>query len=158
MSKIKEIRKIESSIKEVKKEKVESLDDEFEENFTGDFTDSQGVIRRFNKTSTLDASETPQETVRERRISKEDEEEVRFRPSYTGGGQENKSVYTPVGSAESSAVSRTRVVGEENPLDRRNDIQSQQNPNREEQRGGEMGGGRAYIEDSDKKRDRRKDM
>ncbi|MEK6792656.1 MAG: hypothetical protein AABX96_02020 [Nanoarchaeota archaeon] len=160
MPKIKEIRKIENPIKEIKKEKVESLDDEFDEDIENeDFVNGFNGVRRFNKTSTLDASETPQDSApRERRISKEDEQELHFRPSYSGGGQENKISYTPVGSSESGAVVQTRVLGEDRPLERRNDLQQQNQNINDNQRSGEMGGGRAYIEDNDKKRDKRRDM
>ncbi|MBS3081820.1 hypothetical protein J4416_02695 [Candidatus Pacearchaeota archaeon] len=151
MSKIKEIRKIEHPIKEIKKDKIESLDDEFEEDDSQHFVNGSR-IRGFGKSSTLDTSETSSDPVfRERRVAKEDEEEISFRPSYTGGAQDQKSKYTPVGSSESSGVSQTRVLGGERSFEQRSDLQ--QNQNMDDQRGGEMEGARAYVEE--KKRDRR---
>ena len=159
MPKVKEIRKIENPIKEIKKEKVESIDDEFDEDVEdGEFTEGFNGVRRFNKTATLDASETPQDSApRARRVSEEDEKEINFRPSYVGGGNPYKdNKYTPAGSAESGAVSQTRVLGEERALERRNDLQQNQGMNNE-QRGGEMGGGREYIaEGEEQSRDRKR--
>lgn len=117
MPKIKEIRKITKEIKEIKKEMPKSLDEEVDEgseDVDGNSASFNG-FRRFNKTSTLAANEMPQEdtAVRAGRISKEDEEEVHFRPSYTGGGSPYKSnSYTPVGSPESAASKGGRELRE----------------------------------------------
>jgi len=161
MPKVKEIRKIENPVKEIKKEKVESLDDEFDEDVENeDFVNGFNGVRRFNKTSTLNASETPQDSApRARRVSEEDEKEINFRPSYTGGGNPYKdNKYTPAGSAESGAVGQTRVLGEDRVLDRRNDLQ-QQNQGTNEQKGGEMGRGQEYVgEGEQQKRERRKNF
>ena len=156
MPKIKEIRKIESPIKEIKKEKVESLDDEFDEDSDmGEFTEGFNGIRRFNKTATLDASELPQDAApRARRVSEDDEKEINFRPSYIGGGNPYKEKsYTPVGSAEGVA-SQTRVLGEDRPFDRRSDLQ-QQNQERGEQQSTE----KAYAGgEEQQRRDRRRNL
>lgn len=142
MSKIKEIKKIESNIKEVPK-KIESIDDEFEEE-EGDmeldhFSFSHA---RHNKTSTLEATESRQETFEERqtRISKEDREEINFRPSYIGGGNAYKgNSYTPVGSSESSSQARDlgeRSLGQDRNLQ---DNRMESRENQERNYAGEQG-------------------
>jgi len=158
MSKIKEIRKIQPDIKEIKKEKVESLDDEVEiEEIDEENVVFNNGVRRFNKTSTLAANEIPQETVRERRISKEDEQEVNFRPSYTGGGNPYESKnYTPVGSAESSAARESRQT--ERGFDNRNELRVQEQE-QGQMRGGERQGERQYAGERDQDRkDKRRNM
>lgn len=114
MVKVKEIRKIEPDIKEIEK-RVESIDDEFEEDEEIEHSPVSFSTRRPTKTSTLDATESRQETFEERqgRISKEDREEINFRPSYLSGGNPYKSnAYTPVGAAESGAAKETRDLGD----------------------------------------------
>lgn len=109
---IKEIKKIESNLKEVPK-KIESIDDEFEEEEDIEVNALSFSRTRLNKTSTLEATESRQESFEERqtRISKEDRQEINFRPSYIGGGNAYKgNSYTPVGSSESS--SQARDLGE----------------------------------------------
>lgn len=142
MSKIKEIKKIESNIKEIPKE-IESIDDEFEDEQDYGELDSLSFSRvRHNRTSTLEATESRQETFEERqaRISKEDREEINFRPSYIGGGNSYKgNSYTPVGSSESS--SQTRDLGERNLGQDRNlqDHRMESRENQERNYAGEQG-------------------
>src|SRR3989344_3847412 len=148
MSKVKEIKKIESKIKEIKKEKVESLDDEFDEDSESQemqFISTNG-LRRLNKTSTLDANEVSQTPeIRERRIAKEDEQEVNFRPSYTGGGNPYQSnSYTPVGSAESSGTQTGRSAGERK-IDDGGNLQRNQEDNSQQRQGAEHGTERTYA-------------
>lgn len=155
MPTIKEIRKLGTEIKEVPKEKkVESLDDELGDE--EDLDESQGFSfssRRINKTSTLEASEGKQETFEERqdRISKEDRQEINFRPSYTGGGNPYKgNAYTPVGSAESS--SKTRDLGErgiESEINLRDNGMGQNN-------GGNME--RNYAGEKEENRERKRNL
>jgi hypothetical protein len=129
---IKEIRKIESNIKEVKveKKKVESIDDEFEE----EEHIKQFSFKRSNKTSTLDATEVAQERVEERqnRVSKEDREEINFRPNYLGGANPYQgNSYTPVGQSETQG----RAKGfEENQFgrERENGLNQNRNGNTQE--------------------------
>lgn len=154
MPQVKEIRKLGSEIKEVPKEKkVESIDDEFDDeeeiDNSGNFSFSS---RRTNKTSTLETTEAKQDTFEDRqtRISKEDREEVNFRPSYTGGGNPYKSnAYTPVGSAESS--SKTRDLGERGMGNERN-LDDGMNRND----GGNME--RNYAGEKDQNRERKRNL
>ncbi len=142
MSKIKEIRKIESNIKEIKKEKVESLDDEVEDE--GFFEEGHfvqlGNLRRRNRDSTLDSEPIEQKTSNleeEDRRKNPDEKEINFRASYTGGGNSpyQSKNYTPVGSAES----RPELNGlrEGNFEDRNGLRRPQDNLGNESSRGGE---------------------
>ena len=165
MPKIKEIRKIESTIKEIKKEKVESLDDEIdEEDFNNDVFNENFSLRRSNKTSTLDANEASQDTTagRERRISKEDEKEISFRPSYTAGNQNRGSAYTPVGSAESSAgAGQIRTAGDERGFGRDQQQSQTQGMGGQQQQGGERAGERLYqdsVQQNEERRERKKNL
>ena len=133
---IKELKKIENPIKEIEKKKIESIEDEFEdeEESVEDSSLSFLTTRRTNKTSTLDMTESTQTTedVRQTRVSKEDEKEMNFRPSYTGGGNTYQSNnYTPVGSAESKASKGTRELGDRqfdnNRVFENNNSEQQQN-------------------------------
>lgn len=149
MVKIKEIRKIESNIKEIKKEKVESLDDEVDSEEIGESFVGFGS-RRFVGSSTLDSSETPQTVeARQRTIEKEDREEINFRPSYTGNSNpyQNNS-YTPVGSAESNSEGRS--LGERD-LDRGRELRNDSS----ERRSGEVSGDRAYAGEKERKGERK---
>ncbi|MEK6847420.1 MAG: hypothetical protein AABY16_04610 [Nanoarchaeota archaeon] len=114
MAKVKEIKKITSPIKEVKPEKKETLEEEVEESAPESEAEFR-LWRRGNASSTLAQTEAPQETAGRQRITaKEDEAEMNFRPSYTGGGnpyQSNK--YTPVGAAESGAAIAGRAMNEQ---------------------------------------------
>ncbi len=113
MPKIVEIRKIGKEIKEIKSEKKENLEDEIEEEEVEHFAEFiSGRKRNFSSTLVQsEISKTP--STRDSRISKEDEEEVNFRPSYKGGGNPYKNnEYTPVGSAESSNGSSNRRLGD----------------------------------------------
>ncbi len=153
MPQIKEIRKLGIEIKEVPKEKkVESIDDEFEEEEVDNSPNFSFSSRRTNKTSTLEATESRQDTFenRQERISKEDRNEINFRPSYTGGGNPYKSnAYTPVGSAESS--SKTRDLGERGLGNERNlDNGMERND------GGNME--RNYAGEKDQNRDRKRNL
>ncbi|MEK6908710.1 MAG: hypothetical protein AABX23_01515 [Nanoarchaeota archaeon] len=162
MSKIKEIKKIESPIKEIPK-KVESIDDEFdEEEFEEAGNDFSSVsVRRFNKTSTLDATEGSQSTPEERsvRVAKKDRDEIDFRPSYVGGGNNSYqgNNYKPVGSAEATD-SGTRNFGERNF---EQDRTFQNNKVEQQQSRGEINPGRTYVgerEQDQQKKDRRRDL
>ncbi len=125
MPKIKEIKKIESKIKEIKKEKKETLEEEVEE--LKDDSPEFSRIRRFGATSTLAQSEAPQENRTLQRVrEKEDESEVNFRPSYTGGGSAYAlKTYTPTGSAESGA-SQGRGTQTESTLQRQDQFIARQ--------------------------------
>lgn len=150
MVKIKEIRKLSKEIKEIPKEKkIESIDDEFEEE--SEINNNMSFsIRRSNKTSTLEASNEKQDTFEERqeRISKEDMAEMRFRPSYTGGGNPYKAnSYTPVGSAESSE--KTRDLGERGLGGDRATVDNNPNQNNSE---------RSYAGEDGDRKDRRRNL
>lgn len=141
MAHIKEIKKIESNIKEVPK-KIESIDDEFEEEEDIEVNALSFSRTRNNKTSTLEATESRQESFEERqtRISKEDSQEINFRPSYIGGGNAYKgNSYTPVGSSESSG--KTRDLGERSLGQDRNlsDNRMESRENQERNYAGEQG-------------------
>ncbi len=90
MVKIKEIKKIEPKIKEIKStqqsQKSQNLEDEVEYDDAENFSGLVGGRRR-PASSTLVQGEAPQEqpTDRVQRVSKEDQAEISFRPSYTGG-------------------------------------------------------------------------
>lgn len=153
MPQIKEIRKLGNEIKEVPKEKkVDSIDDEFDEDAEIDNSGPSFSSRRTNKTSTLEATESRQDTFEDRqaRMSNEDKAEVNFRPSYTGGENPYKSnAYTPVGSAESS--SKTRDLGERGLGNQRNlDDGMSRND------GGNME--RNYAGERDQNRDRKRNL
>ena len=133
MPKIKEIKKVESKIKEINSEKKDTLEEEVEE--IQEDSSEFFRARRFNATSTLAQSETPQENRTLQRVrEKEDEAEVNFRPSYTGGGGNPYSAnkYTPVGSAESSASNTSRQIGEQN-ADQQNQFIARQEMQSQEQ-------------------------
>lgn len=153
MPPIKEIRKLGTEIKEVPKEKkVESIDDEFDEEDVEDVNFSFSS-RRMNKASTLESTEGKQDTFEDRqdRMSKEDRQEVNFRPSYTGGGNPYKSnAYTPVGSAESS--SNKRDLGERGLAGERNLADNGMNQNN----GGNME--RNYAGENDPNRERKRNF
>ena len=166
MPKIKEIRKIEPKIKEIKKEKTEDLEEEISEEEQEDFKSFISGRRRI-ESSTLVQSEIPQNNpqLRERRIAKEDESEINFRPSYTGnaGNPYASKTYTPVGSAESStnrAEVGTRGFGE-TTLEPRRDLQpNAQSQNSDNQWRGagnmETAGERSYASQQDQSQSERK--
>ena len=162
MPKVKEIRKIESSVKEIKKEKVESLDDEFDDgDFEIDMPFQNNVVGRLGKSPTLNTSEVPQDNAsRVRKVAKEDEQEISFRPSYAGGESPYKSKsYTPVGSAEGSNARQTKVLGQEKSLEQERQLRQSSNKDIDEQRGGDMDGGRTYVgEQEQQKRDKRRNL
>jgi hypothetical protein len=132
MPKIVEIKKITKEIKEVKPEKKEDLEEEIEGEELENFAEFISGRRR-NFSSTLAQSEiSSNPEVRTSRVAKEDEEEVNFRPSYKGGGNPYKSNnYTPVGSAESSASSQTRDLGERS-MEQRNPFGNSQQPQQDD--------------------------
>ena len=166
MPKIKEIKKIESNIKEIKQEKKESLEEEIEDENVEEFAEFIGS-RRLAASSTLKQSEVPQDqALRKRTLTKEDEAEVSFRPSYTGGGSPYKATtYTPVGSAESSGVGsqQQRPLGERN-LGEQRDSQLTQNQQSQQQDFRNAGRPESSYErgevnrDGQKERDRRRQM
>lgn len=160
MVKIKEIKKITSSIKEVKPEKKETLEEEVEEvdaENAAEFT----LSRRRNASSTLAQNEAPQEiSGRQRLVAKEDEAEMNFRPSYIGGGNPYKdNKYTPVGSAESGAAIAGRAIGEQSLKQQDRFIQRQEEFSQDGRSAGrpESGSERAYAGQQDQKeKDRRR--
>ena len=160
MAKIKEIKKIEAPIKEIKKPKVESLDDEVEEEAQYNNYDENVWVKRSNKTSTLEATEAQQDTVvdRERAPSKEDEKEIRFRQSYTSS-QNSGSAYTPVGAAESGGAGQVRTLGEERGRDRPYQQTQNQETGRQQQ-GGERGEiiYQDRTQENDERRERKRNM
>lgn len=122
---IKEIRKLGTEIKEVPKEKkVESIDDEFEDE--EDLDEPQGISfssRRVNRTSTLETADVRPQTFEERQQNRTAPNEdrrstVNFYSGTTGGNPYKSNAYTPVGSAESS--SKTRDLGERGIQSERN--------------------------------------
>lgn len=131
MPKIVEIKKLGKDIKEIKPEKKEDLEEEIEENEVEKFSEFISGRRR-NFSSTLAQSEIVQDSeVRQSRVSKEDQEEINFRPTYKGGGNPYKSNnYTPAGSAESSGNRESRSLGErpqeQNPFQNQNRQQEEQ--------------------------------
>lgn len=159
MAKVKEIRKIESNIKEIKKEKKEeNLEEEFED---GEFFDEGDFIsgfRRSGRTSTLEASEIPQTVEgRQNEISKEDRDEINFRPSYIGGGNPyQNNNYTPVGSSESSAASQTRSLGERN-FDQDRTFKENNSEGMSQSRG-EVNPGKSYVGERDQGKERKRNM
>lgn len=159
MTKVKEIRKIESKIKEIKKEKKEeTLEEEFDDSeFFDDGNFTQG-FRRSGRTSTLEASEIPQTVEgRQNEISKEDIEEINFRPSYVGGGNPyQNNNYTPVGSSESSGVSQTRSLGERN-FDQDRTFNENNNEGMSQSRG-EVNPGKSYVGEQDQGKERKRNM
>lgn len=154
MPTIKEVRKLGTEIKEVPKEKkVESIDDEFDEEDEVENVNFSFSSRRMNKTSTLESTEGKQDTFEDRqdRMAKEDRQEVNFRPLYTGGGNPYKSnAYTPVGSAESS--SNKRDLGERGLAGERNLADKGMNQNN----GGNME--RNYAGEQDQSRERKRNL
>lgn len=164
MPKIVEIRKIGKEIKEIKPKKEESLEEEVEEKETENFAEFiSGRKRNFSSTlSQSDISGDIQE--RASRISKEDEEEINFKPSYKGGGNPYKEKkYTPVGSAESSRGSSNRHLGERS-MEQRSPFGNNMAQQEEQWRGAgspETGTEREYIssqEHSDNEKRRRADF
>ncbi len=164
MPKIVEIRKLGKEIKEIKPKKEENLEEEIEEEEIENFTEFISGRRR-NFSSTLSQSKISVDSeVRESRITKEDEEERHFKPSYKGGGNPYKSnKYTPVGSAESSRSSSNRRLGD-NTMEQRSPFGN--NKSQQEERWGnagspETGAEREYIssqEQSNNEKRRRVDF
>ncbi len=115
MAKINEIKKITKNIKEIAPAKTETLEEEVEDEEIMEESPNFNFTRRRNANSTLAQTEIPQEMQnRKRMVEKEDDAEINFKPSYSGGGnpyRENK--YTPVGSAESGTSIRSRTLGEQ---------------------------------------------
>lgn len=155
---ITEIKKLGKEIKEIKPLN-EDLEDEIEEGEIEQFENFvSGRVSR--GTSTLSQSEIVETSVRERRIAKEDESEINFRPSYQGGGGNPYSAnkYTPVGNAESSGAKSevgTRALGERS-LEQRD---SQASQNQDSWRGAgnmESGGDRGYVGQQEASQNERK--
>ncbi len=113
MPKIVEIKKLGKEIKEIKPKKEDSLEDEIESEDLEHFTEFISN-RKINFSSTLVQSDISGDIQkRTSRISKEDEEEINFKPSYKGKGNPYKdNKYTPVGSAESSRDSSNHHLGD----------------------------------------------
>ncbi len=160
MVKIKEIRKITSSIKEIKSEKNETLEEEVEELETEGVVEF-GSMRRKNATSTLAQNEAAQESLgRQRLTAKEDDAEMNFRPSYTGGGNPYKdNKYTPVGSAESGAAVARGNTNEQSLKQQDRFIQRQDESSQDGRSAGrpESGSERTYAGQQDQKeKDRRR--
>ena len=122
---IKEIRKLGKDIKEIKPVKVENLEEEIYEEEDSQFSNFISGKPDRDTSPTLEQSEIVNNDTRERRIPKEDEKEINFRPSYLGGGGNayQSTQYTPVGSAESA-----RALGERS-LEQRGGLQQGQNQN-----------------------------
>ncbi|MGV8142123.1 MAG: hypothetical protein ACP5NS_00635 [Candidatus Pacearchaeota archaeon] len=158
---VREIRKLGPEIKEIK-QKTEDLEEEIEEEEEARF--ERFISGRVSTgTSTLTQSEIVNNSPRERRIAKEDESEINFRPSYTGGGNPySANKYTPVGSAESSS-SGARPLGER-PLEPRNNLSQGASQNNDSWRGAgnmESGGERNYAgtqEQNQNERRRKSDL
>ncbi len=120
MPPITEIRKLSKEIKEVPKEKkIESIDDEFEEDESDPAFHSRNpsfFLRRSNKTSTLESTGEKQNTFEDRQQNRavgnqtEGRSTVNFYAGASGGNPYKSNAYTPVGSAESSA--KTKDLGE----------------------------------------------
>ncbi|MEK6916086.1 MAG: hypothetical protein AABW89_06105 [Nanoarchaeota archaeon] len=145
MSKIKEIRKITSSIKEIPKKKVESLDDEFSEE-----DETQHFLPRFRKSaggSTLESEDISHNIVRGERAKsgEDDEKEIHFRPSYTGasGNPYQGSNYTPVGSSESATSAGGKNLDRPD-LDRGRTLRSENSVGMQQTRG-EINPERSYA-------------
>ncbi len=156
--KIKEIKKLGSEIKEIKKEKREDLEEEIQEEDEERF--ETFVSRRTSKSNpSLEQSEIINETPRERRVSKEDESEVNFRPSYTGGGNPySADKYTPVGSAEASTSNvGIRELGERS-LEQRRELGTTAQSNDQWHNSGrpESSGERGYISQQEQDTSERK--
>lgn len=159
MSKIKEIKKIDTNIKEIKLEKKETLEEEVEDSESENLP-SFIQFRRGLASSTLSQSEAPQEVRTLQRVREmEDDAEVNFRPSYTGAGNPYASnAYTPVGSAESGGNQERRAPAEstlqkQDRLIERNDLQ-QPDSNRSASRP-ESGSERGYAGQEEQKDKRR---
>lgn len=159
MAKIKEIRKLGPNIKEVKNEKKESLEITVAEAAAEGA--AQAIRRHLNspQSTTLAQTETAQPTaIRERRIAKEDQTEINFRPSYTGGGSPYQAnAYTPVGSAESAAQGQS--MGERTLAEQRDRqlIRQQTTPATERAAGRpETEGERGYVGGGEEGKDRRR--
>lgn len=137
MPPIKEIRKLSKEIKEIPK-KVESIDDEFEDDIEDVQQNTSFSIRRSNKTSTLEASGEKQDTFESReqnRTATNDRDTRSTVNFYAGGSGANpykSNAYTPVGSAESGGNKRDlgeRDLGD-NRATRDNSMNNQDNPER----------------------------
>ncbi len=154
---IKEIKKLGSEIKEIKKVN-EDLEDEIEEEEEQRFENF--VAGRISRgSSTLTQSEIVDNSPRERRIAKEDESEINFRASYTGGGNPySANKYTPVGNAEASGNKSeigTRALGDRN-IEQRD---STANQNQDSWRGAgstESGAQRSYVTQQEQDQNDRK--
>lgn len=152
VSKIKEIRKILSPIKEIEKKKVESLDDEVTEEEPQEFVNFEG-LRKFTKAAEVHDLEAPTDIQknREERIAKEDKEEINFRASYNGGSNQYQS--SPYASAESGGKTKSFA---ERPFDQDNPFKDQNGP-RQQQSGGEITPERNYVGEQDSRKNRRRD-
>lgn len=151
MSKIKEIRKILSPIKEIEKKKVESLDDEVTEEEPKEFVNFDG-LRKFTKTAEVHDLEAPGDIQknREERIAKEDKEEINFRASYNTASNNYQS--NPYTSSESGAKTKSFA---ERPFERDSPFKDQNGPR--QQSGGEITPERNYVGEQDSRKDRRRD-
>ena len=151
VSKIKEIRKILSPIKEIEKKKVESLDDEVTEEEPQEFVNFEG-LRKFTKAAEVHDLEAPTDIQknREERIAKEDKEEINFRASYNAVLNNYQSnPYT----SESGVKTKSFA---ERPFDQDNPFKDQNGP-RQQQSGGEITPERNYVGEQDSRKNRRRD-
>ncbi len=161
MSKVKEIRKIESNIKEIKPEKKEDLEEEIKEKELENFQSFISNKKSFGS-STLEQTEISQEeNIRERKVAKEDEDEINFRPSYLGGGnpyKENK--YSPVGNAEYLGdSSNKRALGQRSFEQEKSSGQNQEFENqRLQSENRESNDERAYLNQQEQRDKRRKNL
>ncbi len=85
-NKITQIKELPPKIKEIKKDskgKAISLEEEISEEDTAEFT--RFLRRKGSDSSTLEQGDLPVRIVRAAPTAKEDEDEINFRPTYTGG-------------------------------------------------------------------------
>ncbi len=160
MAKITELKKITKNIKEIAPPKKETLEEEVEDIEIAEDPQNFNLFRRINASSTLAQTEIPKETSnRQRTIEKEDEAEINFKPSYTGGGNPyRENSYTPVGSAESSSISQSRALGERNFNQQNNMIQRREDFSENERSANSSESAYAGQQDSEERARKRRNM